>query len=443
MFFFFRQMERWLHQHIFKVGWLTTQNLQTTTIVYYTVFLPGVVLHEVVLWLVAGILNVRAEHAIAIPEKQEIGELKLNFVRIHPRIEPYKKVIITLSPLLVGTAFIWHVATNVFVIQDFAATISTGQLNDVARGFQQLTRVTDFWLWFYLVFTVGNTMFPSFTKELQPVRLLVTVGVVLVIILSIIGISNQFLQTATLPLRGFIETLQIILTMMISVNLLMTVLLGLIEYTIEATTHRNVTFRKGKMVVLTPEEVKAEREKERQRAKAPKSTTLDIKTPTVYQLSFPVPGAPGREAVSQMALELLADEPKTVPEARKMSVPEPMTLTTETTPKPDKEAIALSQPVLNLPVSLKSIPSDVDDGELSGEERGDEDEPNIENGDADDAAVEPTKEEAPPTNVPLTSAFGSAFSASSANEDDTDDDEDKYSDDTLDDDDTDDERFLR
>lgn len=355
MFFFFRQMERWLHQHIFKVGWLTTQNLQTTTIIYYTVFLPGVVLHEVVLWLMAGVLNVRAEHAIAIPEKQEIGELKLNFVRIHPRIEPYKKIIITLSPLLIGTAFIWHVATNVFRVQDFAATISSGQLNDVGRGFQQLMGVTDFWLWFYFVFTIGNTMFPSFTKELQPIKLLAVVGTVLVIVLSVIGISNQFLQTATLSLRGFIDTLQIILLLMISVNFLMTVVLGLAEYIIETTTHRNVTFRKGKMVILTPEEVKAEREKKRQRTKAPKPASADIKTPTIYQLPFPVPGAPGRESISQMSLELLADEPKPTADAHKITASEPPTLIAEATTKPAPTMPVPSQPILNLPVSLRAV----------------------------------------------------------------------------------------
>jgi hypothetical protein len=64
-----------MHQHIFKVGWLVTKKLRTTTTLYYTIFLPGVFLHEIVLWFIAGILNVRAERAIAWPEQQAIGEL--------------------------------------------------------------------------------------------------------------------------------------------------------------------------------------------------------------------------------------------------------------------------------------------------------------------------------------------------------------------------------
>ncbi len=77
-----RRLERWLHQHIFKVGWLLTKNLQTTTILYYTFFLPGVVLHEFIYWLFAGFINVRAERAIAWPEAQAIAELRLNFIRL-------------------------------------------------------------------------------------------------------------------------------------------------------------------------------------------------------------------------------------------------------------------------------------------------------------------------------------------------------------------------
>jgi len=308
MFFFFKQIERWLHQHIFKVGWLITQNLHTTTILYYTFFLPGVVLHELILWLVAGILNVRADRAIVMPEKQDIGELKLNFVKINPRTETYKKAIITFSPLIVGVVFIWHVATNIFRVQDFVVTISTGQLSDVSLGFRELGSIPDFWLWFYFVFTVGNTMFPTISKELQPLRLIFIIIIAVVVILSIISVRNQFISTATLPLIGFVSTLQVILLMMIGINLIMTSILGVIEYGIETTTGRSATFRKGKMIAMTREEALAEQEKVRQRATKPQQRVeQDNRVSSIYKLTFPIPNAPGREPVSQMKLTILED----------------------------------------------------------------------------------------------------------------------------------------
>src|SRR5690349_736728 len=134
MFILLRRIERWLHQHIFKVGWLLTQNYQTTTILYYTIFLPGVVLHELVYWLAAGMMNVRADRAIKWPEAQEVGELKLNFVQINPKASVLRKAIISIAPLLVGLVSIWYIAANIFDITAVFRQMSTGNLRDVAAG---------------------------------------------------------------------------------------------------------------------------------------------------------------------------------------------------------------------------------------------------------------------------------------------------------------------
>ena len=119
-----RRLETWLHQHLFKVGWLTTKNFQTTTILYYTFFLPGVVLHEFTYWLAAGLLNVRAERAIQWPEAQDIGELKLNFVKLAPRSSPWRVAIITLCPLIVGILVVVLIANSIFQLPALLA-IST------------------------------------------------------------------------------------------------------------------------------------------------------------------------------------------------------------------------------------------------------------------------------------------------------------------------------
>ena len=102
-----------MHQHIFKVGWLLTQNYETTTILYYTFFLPGIILHEVIYWLVAGLLDVRAERSIKWPEKQEIGELRLNFVQLARRTGRIQRAIISSAPLIIGLVIVWLMATNI------------------------------------------------------------------------------------------------------------------------------------------------------------------------------------------------------------------------------------------------------------------------------------------------------------------------------------------
>ncbi|MFN8448386.1 MAG: hypothetical protein U0521_07290 [Anaerolineae bacterium] len=153
-----RRLERWLHQHIFKVGWLLTKNLHTTTILYYTFFLPGVVVHEIIYWLVAGILNVRAERAIAMPEAQAIAELRLTFIRLSRNTSRVRRAIIGISPLISGLALIWLISNNVLNLNVVIAVLRVGGLDGVGSAINLLTSTPDIWLWVYFMFAVANTM---------------------------------------------------------------------------------------------------------------------------------------------------------------------------------------------------------------------------------------------------------------------------------------------
>jgi hypothetical protein len=319
LFIMFRQMERWLHQHIFKVGWLLTRNYQTTTILYYTFFLPGVILHEVIYWLIAGILNVRAEMTITWPEKQEIGELKLNFVKLSTRVETYKKNIISLAPLIAGLLLIWHIANNIFRINDVMQTMSSGAISAVGAGISQLTSTPDFWLWFYLLFTISNTMFPTLGKEIQGWKSVAGVVAIITIAMGIIGLTNAAIANVAVPIGQFLGVLQEILLLLIIANILMVLILGLIEYIIENITGHSATFRKGKMITMTRAEALAERmaddERERKRiaAKPQRNVAADGGIPSIYKLSFTVPGAPSKDANLQPKLMLGGIADKTLP----------------------------------------------------------------------------------------------------------------------------------
>ena len=162
MFILLRRIERWLHQHIFKVGWLLTRNFQTTTILYYTFFLPGVFLHELTYWLGAGIFNVRATVSIPFFKKEvpppkddkqaktttvevpkpppsntiDISKLKPNFVTLdfgtargrgkQAQKGVYRKAFISVLPLLVALVVIWLIADNIFNLMGVVATMASG-----------------------------------------------------------------------------------------------------------------------------------------------------------------------------------------------------------------------------------------------------------------------------------------------------------------------------
>ena len=312
MFVILRGLERWLHQHIFKIGWLVTQNFQTTTILYYTFFLPGVVLHEVVYWLIAGILNIRAEQSLKWPEAQQIGELKLNFVKLSAEADVYRRAIITAAPLIVGLLVIGLIAENIFDFQTAFATISSGELEDVGRGLAQLNAAPDFWLWLYVVFTIANTMWPTIPQDLKGWRMIGLAVVVVLIGLVALGLGGQLVQDVAMPFTEFLGVFNGMLLLLIAINITLTLFLGTLEALIERFTNRSATFRDGQMITMSRAEARAERERQSEQARqrqteAQEQAEAQARERSIYNTRFPVPGAPGRdEAVTP--LEINTDE---------------------------------------------------------------------------------------------------------------------------------------
>jgi hypothetical protein len=297
-----RRLERWLHQHIFKVGWLVTKQYQTTTILYYAIFVPGIILYEVVYWLVAGFLNVRADRAIAWPEKQEIGELKLSFIKLSKNVGQFPLAVISTAPLAVGLAAVAYIANNRLDFQGFINTMGGGFLNDVGTAFSRLVSAPDFWIWIYLVFTISNTMWPDVSK-LRGWRVILIALAVGGAVLIAIGAGNQVIvDTLSGPVTNALNSLSGTLAVIIGIDLFMVAVLGTIEAIIERITGHSATFKNGKMITMRREELLKQRETERTTARQQKATrapAVPAGPPSIYKMQLPIPGAPGKEAVTR------------------------------------------------------------------------------------------------------------------------------------------------
>ena len=299
----FRRIERWLHEHIFKVGWLLTNDFQTTTVLYYIIFLPGILLHEISLWLAAGVLNVRAERAIKFPERQEIGELRLNFIRLSTQTGAFRLFLITLTPLAAGLAALWAIAAHIFDWQATLGIAAPGAVDDLARAMAAFTRTADFWLWFYLAFTIANTMFPSLPKKLsagQRSGLAIALPTLALLLWRVGGTANPSIAAG---IEGLVHNLGLVTLQITLINIAVVIALGCLEAMIERLTGKSATFRDGKMITWTRQEAQQlkQREKsERQSARAAQETSQDAPEPTsIYELKLPIPGPPGREPISR------------------------------------------------------------------------------------------------------------------------------------------------
>lgn len=304
MFNLLRWFERWLHQHIFKVGWLLTKNFQTTTILYYTFFLPGVFLYELAYWLAAGALNVYADRTIAWPEKQEIGELRLNFVKLSPKASPVKVAIISIAPLIVGLASIAFIAYNILDASTALIIMRGGDLHSVMVGVRHILDAPDFWLWAYILFAISNTMMPN-PNALRGWRWIAGGIGIVVVGLFLLGVGNEVIGTALIgPVARGLQALSGIFGIVILANIVAVAILGTIEAIIERVTGHSATFKNGKMIVLRREEAIIQRKQALQKARAAHhkqqaASSAAQGKPSIYKLALPIPGPPGKEPVTQ------------------------------------------------------------------------------------------------------------------------------------------------
>lgn len=306
---FFRQIERWLHQHIFKVGWLVTNSFQTTTVLYYILFLPGILLHEFTVWVVAQLLWVRAERAICFPKQQEIGELRLNFIRISRQAGAVRYALIRFAPLPTGMVCLWMIAAHVFRLHESAVLSPVGSIDELAQAVIGLTRTADFWLWFYVAFTVANTMFISHSARLSARRKSAMVLGLTAAIFFAWRVGGTIDSTIAHGIEVLVGSLILVLLQVISFNIVVVIGLGALEALIERISGNSAAFTDGKMIIMTRQEAQEHKRVQARKRLASRQQQRVGKHAevirSVYDLKLPIPGPPGREPVSRNVVSVV------------------------------------------------------------------------------------------------------------------------------------------
>jgi hypothetical protein len=81
------------------------------------------------------------------------------------------------APLIVGTLFVAYVAVYRFEMRVLWDVFRNGQMNLFWLGMRALPNVRDFYLWFYLAFTISSTMMPSESDRHAWLELVISIGV--------------------------------------------------------------------------------------------------------------------------------------------------------------------------------------------------------------------------------------------------------------------------
>ena len=157
---FFLVVQRWLHQQIQILFYLLTRWINLALTLFALLFLPGVLLHETSHFLVARLLGVRTRRFSLIPQVTVDARLRLGYVET-AQVDVLRDTLIGAAPLLIGGAVVAYLGIYQLGIAPLFALASQGNWDQLWAALGALPDHPDFWLWFYLTFTISSMMMPS------------------------------------------------------------------------------------------------------------------------------------------------------------------------------------------------------------------------------------------------------------------------------------------
>src|SRR5215468_20502 len=154
-------VQRWIHRHLFGMGFLLAKEKHAATFFYYFLLAPGVFLHEISHYLMAGIFGIGHKKFDLFPHAQEDGSLEMGFIELEEIKNPVHAAFVGIAPLLTGMAAVVFISNSLLNLPQFFYSFQTGDINVISAAFTLLVRRPDFLLWTYVLFAVSNAMMPN------------------------------------------------------------------------------------------------------------------------------------------------------------------------------------------------------------------------------------------------------------------------------------------
>ncbi|NJC95901.1 MAG: hypothetical protein C3F07_13995 [Anaerolineales bacterium] len=220
-------LQRLLHREIQAVFLILTRDVRFTMVAFQIIFLPGVFLHELSHFLTAKLLRVPTGRFSVIPRALPDGRLQLGYVET-ARSDVVRDSLIGAAPLIVGTLVVAYVSIYQLDMRVLWDVLRNGQFNLFWMGIGALPRVRDFYLWFYLVFTVSSTMMPSESDRHAWLELVISVGVLFAIAL-LVGAGPWMLDNIAPRLSLFLSSVAVIFGLSSAVHVVLILPIALIH----------------------------------------------------------------------------------------------------------------------------------------------------------------------------------------------------------------------
>ena len=153
-------LQRFLHREIQAFFLILTHNSHATQVLFASIFLPGVFLHELSHYLMAKLLRVPTGRFSLFPKVQRDGRLRLGYVETAPG-GFLRDALIGIAPLISGCLFISLAAIYWIDLRPLWIHLLGNDWNQFWSILSTIPEERWFWLWFYLLFTISSMMMPS------------------------------------------------------------------------------------------------------------------------------------------------------------------------------------------------------------------------------------------------------------------------------------------
>lgn len=195
-------VQRRLHWELQAIFLLITRCPALALGMFSFLFFPGVLLHEASHFVMAKLLRVRTGRFSLLPKALPGGKLRLGYVET-AKVDPIRDALIGTAPLISGAVMIMLIGENRLGVSALWNYAAAQQWLDFWKVFAALPAQTDFWIWFYLAFTVSSTMLPSASD--RQAWLTVGLGLGLLLMVGILVGAGQWMTANITPglNRGF------------------------------------------------------------------------------------------------------------------------------------------------------------------------------------------------------------------------------------------------
>jgi hypothetical protein len=233
-------LERYVHRRLHEVFLLLTGHSEASVTLYSIVLLPGVALHEFSHALMATLLGVKVRKFSLRPERQRNGVVRLGYVEVL-RSDNLRTSLIGAAPLIAGTVALLVIGALVFNLSALRDALEAGNLNTMVDLLRALPQVPDFWLWFYLVFAIANSMMPSSsdTQSWPPVIGFLAVFSGLVLLIG----GTQLITAVTPTARLALQWLTAAFGLTALIDIVVVAALTVLTKVLSAMTGRRVEFK--------------------------------------------------------------------------------------------------------------------------------------------------------------------------------------------------------